>query len=193
MNPNEVTAKFSELSGRRPEDGDLFEVEGHLLLHSSPRPSPLKPSIWVDLGPLVEEVPDPIECDLGNECIVSGSPAHVLTMALRVWYRIPEGDARKFAPFAMDVLSKAGWIGPHDTRVDPVPGVVLVTHSDRTDQFLADDVRHLPSQIQSPEFNGFLVFEDMRTTKVQTTRALNISEARMVEIEASLPDDVDRS
>jgi hypothetical protein len=169
---------FLQRTGRPPRDGELFFDGDMLFVLRGSHPV----GTWEKLGPSTEpgfEGLGKLQFELLEGVIIEGSPAWVLQMLLRAYYRLREPEAVQLADLVFRIFKECGWRGPTETDNEAVPGSVVCTFEDSTKEYKVDDIRPVLSQIQDPQFNGFLSVEQ---NEGRTTNFVQIGRATVVEV-----------
>lgn len=165
---------YFQASGRHPVDCDLFIHEGTLWVFRA------RTGKWENLGtdrdPAGYQGTGALEYELSPGIIIRGSPAFVFSLVLRAFYSVPKDKAEDFVKFVYSAFKECGWTGPAESDMHARPGV-LEFENTTVHQMSIDDVRPILSQLQDPEFNGWLTVENK-----DYVRFLNVRNAHSISV-----------
>lgn len=147
-----LTAKFVEGAGRPPQEKEIQVENGSLFVYRGAHPT----GRWYPLGP--PEMPgftgaEQAQFEIRPGIVLTGPPAFIVQTVLQADYGASAKDADDLVQFIFKVIKGAGWKGSMETDVEAVPGTVVVD-----DGFPVDlpDIRPVLTQLQAPDFNGWL-------------------------------------
>lgn len=141
---------------------------------------------WLKLDPRTDVVQGlgSLQFELAPGIVIEGPPAYVLDLLLRSHLLVTAKEAVGYVDLIYNIFREAGWRGPAETNVNAVPGRITVASNCRSYACDLPDVRSLFSQLQSPEFNGFLSIEE----KPGTTVFVSVRDAHTIKIEENTLD-----
>lgn len=167
-----IGAEFLKRANRPPRENEVFFDGSMLWVH---REAARPVGRWEMLGPSV----DPgfhglgkLQFEIIDGVLIEGSPTWVIQMILRAFYRLKEAEAKQLADLIFRIFKECGWKGPAESDNEAVPGTVLCEFEQSTRELSVEDIRPVLSQLQDPQFNGFLSLEQaLKTIFVHIGRA----------------------
>lgn len=172
--------RFIERAGRPPRDREVFLDDdlGTLWVHRGTHPS----GRWENVGAPKDAQMKGLGClqfELAPGIMLEGPPPFVLQIVFRTHLGLKETDAKDVVDLIYNVFREAHWRGPAESDNEARPGGVTVTWKDQTEGVQVEDVRPILSQLQDPEFSGYLAvpMSPTKTTFIAVQNALSIEVA----------------
>jgi hypothetical protein len=178
----DIQVTYNQIHNRPPGDRELFLHEGFLYVYRGTFPA----GQWKGIGASVEEdVPaiGLLDFELQDGIVARGTPSFVIKLLLRAFYGIKEKDAGDLTGCIFNIFRECGWQGPAETNDQKLPGTVEVNDETGDVVHNVDDLRGVLAQLQDPELNGWLSFDEERTPEAPGCMTfLNIGKAHRVKL-----------
>lgn len=170
---------YAETCGRAPQNRELFVHDGHVHVYRQRRNS------WEDLGPQkfsADAILGSLTFEVQDGIYLEGPPNYILQFLFRAFYEQTNDAAHDLVETIFGVFKECGWRGPIEADNEKVPGTLTLYSPGEKHVYEVDDLRIVMAQLQDPEHNGWLQFDEGGTIVF-----VQVRNARRIEIDKTAP------